>query len=110
MVPPIWDTGKLWQLFLCFFFMTQKAKLRSLITNGQSFENDWYEYVEFGSTNKLTITLQRAGISRDTSDFIRNNPKYYVEINGEYKIKKSIFECGNSDVVNELETVKINAE
>lgn len=92
------------------YFLKFSTEYKHLITNGQPFENDWYEYVEFGSTNKLTITLQRAGISRDTSDFIRSNPKYYAEINGEYKIKKSIFECGNSDVVNELKTVKINAE
>ena len=81
-----------------------------MITNGQPFKNDWYEYVEFGSTNKLIITLQRAGISRDTSDFIKSNVKYYAEINGEYKIKNSILDCDNSDIVNELVTVKINAE
>ena len=81
-----------------------------MITNGQPFKNDWYEYVEFGSTNKLIITLQRAGISRDTSDFIKSNVKYYAEINVEYKIKNSILDCDNSDIVNELVTVKINAE
>ena len=31
------------------------------------FNNDWYEYVEFGTTNSLTIVLQRYGFSREKS-------------------------------------------
>ena len=39
--------------------------------NVETFQNDWYEYVEYGTTNPLTILLQRSGFSRETSTYIR---------------------------------------
>ena len=38
----------------------------------ESFKNDWYEYVEYGTTNPLTILLQRSGFSRETSTYMRS--------------------------------------
>lgn len=35
------------------------------------FDNNWYEYVEFGTTNPLTILLQRNGFSRESATFIK---------------------------------------
>ena len=37
----------------------------------ENFDNDWYEFVEYGSTNPLTILLQRNGFSRETSTYIK---------------------------------------
>ena len=39
------------------YFLKFSTEYKHLITDGQPFENDWYEYVEFGPTNKLTIAL-----------------------------------------------------
>lgn len=35
--------------------------------------NDRYEFVEYGTTNKLTIFLQRNGFFRETALFIRKH-------------------------------------
>lgn len=53
------------------------------------FDNNWYKYVEFGTTNPLTILLQKNGFSRDSATYIRNQKKEYVghDTDGE-KIKK----------------------
>jgi len=44
----------------------------------ESFQNDWYEYVEYGTTNPLSIILQRNGFSRETSTYIRKHRNEYV--------------------------------
>ena len=38
--------------------------------------NNWYEYVEYGTTNPLTILLQRNGFSRESARFIKNEVEY----------------------------------
>lgn len=43
------------------YFLRFSNEYKKLKTNGQPFKNDWYEYVEYGSTNELTIFLQRNG-------------------------------------------------
>lgn len=47
------------------------------IHNVESFPNNWYEYVEYGSTNERAIALQRSGFSRESATYIlKNNPDY----------------------------------
>lgn len=75
------------------------------------FDNDWYEYVEYGTTNPDTIFLQQNGFSREASIFIQtpsNYNKYVTEIDGEKKIKRSILECGNIGVETEAQDIQFN--
>ena len=91
------------------YFLKFSTEYKRLIKNGESFENDWYEYVEFGSTNELTIFLQRNGLTRDTSEYIREHKEKYVEKqNHTYKLKRSLLECGKKAVVDELNEVIYN--
>lgn len=46
--------------------------------NIESIENDWYEYVEYGSTNIYTITLQRFGYSRESATKIKSRKSHYI--------------------------------
>lgn len=61
--------------------------------NADHFDNDWYEFVEYGTTNPDTIFLQQSGFSREASLFIQrpsNYSKYVVEVDGVKKIKLAI--------------------
>lgn len=46
--------------------------------NDEPFNNDWYEYVEYGTTNPLTIYLQRYGYSREASSYIIRHKDDFV--------------------------------
>lgn len=71
--------------------------------------NDWYEYVEYGTTNPLTITLQRSGFSRETSTYIKTHrAEYVVMVNGELKLRRSLLECGSESVRNEASDIQYN--
>lgn len=75
------------------------------------FDNNWYEYVEFGTTNSLTILLQRNGFSRESATYIRNHKEEYVVHDGsggELKLKCSLLTCGNTSVMTEAANIKFN--
>jgi hypothetical protein len=73
------------------------------------FTNDWYEFVEYGTTNPLSIMLQRNGFFRETANFIKDNRRLYVVTeNGEAKLRRALAECGNISVENEVRDVMLN--
>ena len=91
------------------YFLRFSNEYKKLKTNGQPFKNDWYEYVEYGSTNELTIFLQRNGFERDTADYIKKHQdQYVIKVNGEYKLKPSILECDKRSVVDDIKDIAYN--
>jgi hypothetical protein len=78
--------------------------------NVESFQNDWYEYVEYGTTNPLSITLQRNGFSRETSTYIKRHQNQYVikTEKGEIKLRRSLVDCGSISVSREVADVMYN--
>lgn len=82
--------------------------------DNQPFDNDWYEYVEFGTTNELTIVLQRYGYSREASTYIIKHIAEFIDRSNPtpafpFMLRKSaLLECGNSDVVTETPEIHIN--
>lgn len=57
------------------------------------FDNNWYEYVEFGTTNPLTILLQRNGFSRESATFIKKHKNEYVVHDGSTDELRLRFAC-----------------
>lgn len=96
--------------FANYFLRFTEAYKRIHNIHGEM-SNDWYEYVEYGTINKLTIFLQRNGFSRETAMYIRKYRDAYVDgldDSKPVKIKNDIFNCGNFSVVSEVEDMKIN--
>ena len=49
----------------------QKFSERLMSFKGvQSLQNDWYEFIEFGTNNYIVIKLQKYGFSRDAANYI----------------------------------------
>lgn len=73
-------------------------------------DNDWYEYVEYGTINKLSIFLQRNGFSRETAIFIRQHrDEYVVGLDvGVLKLRRSLLNCSNFSVMTEAQDMSIN--
>lgn len=91
------------------YFLRFSTEYKLQKTNGKPFNNDWYEYVEYGSTNELTIFFQRNGFNRDTADYIRQHKdQYTVHTPLGIKLKKSILNCGKESVMSELQNLQYN--
>jgi superfamily II DNA/RNA helicase len=72
--------------------------------------NNWYEYVEYGTMNPITIQLQRFGFSREAASYIRTNKTEYVydDGSGEIKLRRTLLECKNLNVKKEAEDIQYN--
>lgn len=75
------------------------------------FDNNWYEYVEYGTTNPITIQLQRNGFSREVATYIRQHQNEYVVTleSGEIKLRSILLKCRNAGVRKEAEDIQYNA-
>lgn len=79
------------------------------IKNVDSVPNDWYEFVEYGSTNKKSIMIQKLGFSREATIYILSHEaEYVIIVNGEMKLKNSLKECRSRAVQADFELVKYN--
>lgn len=75
----------------------------------EHFDNDWYEYVEYGTTNNDSITLQRYGFTRESSTYIRQNlPNPVISIENRSHLNPAILELPNEDVRREAQEIKYN--
>lgn len=75
------------QYKICNYLL--KFSERLMIQKETSYlNNDWYEFMEFGTKNRIVILLQKMGFSRDAANYI-NNQKYYVHKENEIYILAS---------------------
>ena len=72
-------------------------------------DNDWYDYVEYGTTNELRITLQKSDFSREATDYIRKHQDEYVDTStGVVKLRRSILNCPSELVRREAADIIYN--
>lgn len=70
--------------------------------------NDWHEYVEYGTIDKMAIFLQRNGFTRDAATYIKKHREHIAKIDGEYKVRDTLLHCGSKTVSKEAEEIKYN--
>lgn len=92
------------------YFLRFSNEYRRIKGGDELDTNNWYEYVEYGTTNPLTILLQRNGFSRESARFIKENPEYVVKdgSTGKLKLKASLSKCGRTSVENDVEYIRQN--
>jgi len=79
------------------------------IRQNGTIQDDWYEFVEYGTRNKLRITLQKCDFSREATEYICKHQDEYVDTSsGIPKLKISIFKCGSEVTLHDLENVRFN--
>ena len=72
-------------------------------------DNNWYEFVEYGTTNPTTVFLQRSGFSRESANYIKNHPKYIVrDSNGNMRLDPLLLEIEHHDVREDAKLILLN--
>lgn len=76
----------------------------------EPFTNDWYEFVEYGTTNRLRIILQRSGFKRESTEYIRQNADKYVRGTPDDPklLKWALLECPNELVRRDTQEIQYN--
>ena len=90
------------------YFMAFLSAYKDFIGQ-EAFGNDWYEYVEYGSVNPLTIMLQRNGFSREAATYITENRGKYVSdtVEGQ-RLRRSLLACKKTMVQREAQLIEIS--
>lgn len=71
--------------------------------------NDWYEYVEYSTTDKTCIWLQKNGFSFETATYIRQHAEDYIlRTDVGVKINLTVLNCERADVKDEAKMVYNN--
>lgn len=72
-------------------------------------DNNWYEFVEYGTTNPTTVFLQRSGFSRESANYIKNHPEYIIrDNNGNMKLNPLLLEIEHHDVREDAKLILLN--
>ena len=71
-------------------------------------DNNWYEFVEYGTTNEMTVFLQRNGFSRESANYIKDHPEYIFRADEGLKLRRSLLKCKNNDAREEAELILLN--
>ena len=76
----------------------------------EDFKNDWHEFVEYGTTNRLRIILQRSGYKRESTDYIKSNADKYVRGSEDDPklLKKALLECPDELVRKDTQEIQYN--
>lgn len=86
-------------------FSSEYKKIQGI----KSFENDWYEFLEYGTTNTLALILQKNGLSKETSNYIiEHSHEYVVNTDDGIKIKDTFLECCKESVCREVKDLQFN--
>ena len=74
------------------------------------FDNNWYEYVEYGTTKPVTILLQRIGFTRENATYIREHRDKYILQESESKLllSRDLLECNNQNVREQANMILLN--
>ena len=71
-------------------------------------ENDWYDFLSYGTNKKEIIELQKMGFSREIALKIFKNSRYIIVENGLIYLSMNIFDDDNEDIVEEAKEVSLN--
>lgn len=91
------------------YFLRFSNMYKSIYGEDSLDDNNWYEFVEYGTTNKLTVFLQRNGFSRETANYIKDHAAIYViDREGELHLNRKLINCSNTDVRSESAIIDLN--
>ena len=71
-------------------------------------DNNWYEFVEYGTINPITVFLQRSGFSRESANFIKEHSEYIVQRDDTMRLKRSLLNAKNHDAREEAQLILLN--
>ena len=77
--------------------------------NKNSFDNDWYEFIEFGTHEPIIIFLQRIGFTRETALYIKEKaPRYIQRKEDRIFLSQNILNSTDKGIRKELEDLLPN--
>lgn len=95
-------------LFSISNYFTRFSERYKLLKKVDNLTNDWSEYIDFGTNDKLVIELQKIGFTREVAKIIEKEGLVAMDDFGSIIFTKDIFNYSSEELIRELEDVKLN--
>ena len=95
-------------LFSISNYFVKFSERYKCIKNIDDIENDWSEFLDFGTNDKLIIALQKIGFTREIAKILQKENVTHFSIDKKLIILKTAFDIHNERVLEELNITKVN--
>ncbi|MBC8743234.1 DEAD/DEAH box helicase [Lactobacillus sp. Marseille-P7033] len=92
--------------FANYFLRVSKEMKRYLNVN--TLDNDWYEFIEYGTHDRFRIWLQKCGYSRESAYYIEKHPEYFDRNDTSYRLKRTLLEIEDTNLRDETRDIMYN--
>ena len=92
------------------FVLEQLEEARALCADPLVLIEQRLDFSCYGTTNPITILLQRNGFSREVSTYIRNNKDTFIieGLDGKWHLSTALLKCSNTNARTEALSVRYN--
>ncbi len=95
-------------LFSISNYFTKFSERYKFLKNVNKIENDWSEYIDFGTNDDIIIELQKIGFSREIAKIIKKSNLAKLDEDSLLSFSQYIFNIDNEQLISELKDVKLN--
>lgn len=95
-------------LFCISNYFTKFSERYKVIKKINIIENDWSEYLDFGTNDRLIIELQKVGFSREIAKMIEKEKYALLDERGTLVFSSDIIYTDDKELLNELVDVRLN--
>lgn len=95
-------------LFSISNYFTKFSERYKIIKKVEALDNDWSEYLDFGTNDRLIIELQKIGFSREIAKELEKEGIAQFTTKNTLIFRKDIQEADNEELLRELNEVKLN--
>ena len=71
-------------------------------------DNDWYEFIEYGTHDKFRIWLQKCGYSRESAYYIERHPEFFYNDNMSYYLSSMLIDVDDANLRDETRDIMYN--
>lgn len=95
-------------LFSISNYFTKFSERYKFLKSVNKVENDWSEYIDFGTNDDIIIELQKVGFSREIAKVIKKANLAKLNEDSLLSFSEYIFNIDNEQLMSELKDVKLN--
>lgn len=95
-------------LFSISNYFTKFSERYKVIKGIETLDNDWAEYLDFGTNDKLVIELQKIGFSREIAKKLEKEGSVMFTESGSLVFSRDVLDTDNEELLQELDEVKLN--
>ncbi|KJY62796.1 uncharacterized protein JG30_02510 [Bombilactobacillus mellifer] len=89
------------------YFLRVSKELKHYL-NVKNLDNDWYEFIEYGTHDKFRIWLQKCGYSRESAYYIERHPEFFYNDNMSYYLSSMLIDVDDANLRDETRDIMYN--